>query len=394
MTEQVTYTCEMCGWDTTDRDHLHEINDKLYCDDCGITCDSCYEVIGTDYSWIEDLSVRWCTACNSDRASYCDYCETSYGDMAFYTPYDLSSDMCQECCERRFNWCGNCDNYYDDECACLGRVINEYSYKPAPVFNGTSASNLYFGIEIETEIWGDINEAAQPAENMDDHFYLKHDSTIGSGSNYGGFEIVSHPYSFEAWHDSDNQVLSYVDKIRDEHRARSWDAKSSCGIHIHISRAGFTSGAHTHRFISFIYSNPVQMSKLGGRKGSKYASFSDIYKYDDYGRPYKDIASKTKQGWSSDRYSAVNANNKDTLELRWFQGTLKRSGILAHIQLAHAIVEYTRYLTVAQVRDGALRWDRFTYYVADNMHIYPDLHAKILRLDSISISNTRPTINA
>jgi len=94
----------------------------------------------------------------------------------------------------------------------------------------------------------------------------------------------------------------------------------------------------------------------------------------------------------TERYSAVNTLNRETLELRWFQGTLKRDGILANIQLAHAMVEYTRYITVAQVREGALRWDRFAHWVA-SMGTYPQLADKIARLDAVSLS-IKPTLNA
>jgi hypothetical protein len=392
MTDQVTYTCNDCGDSSDNLGDFTELSDHLYCDDCSICCDRCGERCAREYTWVEDVGSRYCDDCYSGYASYCEGCEASYCDTSFHNVIGRSNDYCSYCCDNNYNFCQRCDNYYEDECRCRSGNINDYSYKPSPIFHGSSQYNLYFGMEIETEIWNGFDDASSEASGSDDDFYLKHDSSIGG--NYPGFEIVSHPYSFQAWHDKANPILNYVDNIRDNYKARSWDAKSSCGIHIHISRTGFTSGSHTHRFLGFIYSNPVPLSKLGGRKGSKYASFSDVYKFDDYGRPYKDIQSKLKAGWNSDRYSAVNTNNPDTLELRWFQGTLKRSGILAHIQLAHAMVEYTRYMTVAQVRDGAFRWDRFTYYVADNLHIYPDLHAKILRLDSISISNNRPTQNA
>lgn len=390
-TEQV-FECNHCGTLSADRDNFIELGDFLYCEvgDCSRTCERCGELTFDDYRYIEDRSEGWCESCCSDHAWYCDGCQqTLSDDCSSYHIWDRASDRCESCLDD-FNWCEDCEEYWEDECRCQargGNNINNYSYKPHPIFHGDTDRRLYFGIEVEAEIWsGDIRGASSDElAKKPDHFYLKEDGSIGHDSPHKGFEIVSHPRSLESWHESDNPVLNYLEHIRDNYKARSWDAKSSCGLHIHISRAGFGSGAHLHRFLWLIYGNAIEMSKLGGRKGSKYASFSDVYKFDDYGRPYRDFRDKTKQGSHTERYSAVNTLNRDTIELRWFQGTTKASGILANIQLAHAMVEYTRYITVAQVREGALRWDRFADYVQSNRTTYPDLADKVAKIDSINL---------
>ena len=399
MSDEVTvYECASCGQTTEDEGHYIEINEKLYCDECGIQCARCDDIIGSDGYHIADRGESWCDGCRSDYASWCESCEETYSDrVSFYDINDEDYARCEYCSSRFYSWCDTHDEYYNDYCATCdtspsSRTINDYSYKPDPIFIGKDKHNLYFGIEVETEIWSrDIDGASSHAQDATT-FYLKHDSSIGSNSPYNGFEVVSHPHTIEAWQDPDNPMLKYLDDIRRDFQARSWDAKSSCGLHIHISRAGFGSGAHTHRFLSLVYSNAIEMSKLGGRKGSNYAKFSDVYKFDDYGRPYRDFRDKIHNCRMTERYSAVNTLNRETLELRWFQGTLKRDGIIANIQLAHAMVEYTRYLTVAQVREGALRWDRFAHWVA-SIGVYPQLADKIARLDSVSLS-VKPTLNA
>ena len=76
-----------------------------------------------------------------------------------------------------------------------------------------------------------------------------------------------------------------------------------------------------------IYQNPAEMSKLGGRKGSRYATFADVYQHDEYGIPRFTVKHKVQRnGWSTERYSAVNTNNEHTLELRFFRGNMKREG--------------------------------------------------------------------
>ena len=89
---------------------------------------------------------------------------------------------------------------------------------------------------------------------------------------------------------------------------------------------------------------------------------------------------KIEQGRSSDRYSAVNTTNRETLELRIFKGTINHNTVKAHIDLAHASVEYTRALNFRQVREGALDFERFYDYVLENNALYPDLLARLSKV--------------
>lgn len=409
--EVVTYECRNCGGTTTNSDDFISYDEHWYCQDCYTTCSRCEQYTHEDdLNFISDRSESWCDDCRCNHAGWCDGCDCYYSyDTGFPEIYDGDTSYCEGCVESRCSYCDECGEWYYDECRCSRRrilPINNYSFKPEPNFVGIDPHNTYFGIEVETEVWsGDIIGASNGVTEHAERFYLKEDGSIGrfegnivlddNERTMRGFEIVSHPYSFDYWHTPDLAIFNFMEKIRTEYKARSWDAKSSCGLHIHISRAGFSSGAHTHRFLALIYSNSIEMSKLGGRKGSSYAKFDDIWKFDDYGRPYRFYKDKVhwKRGHSTERYSAVNTNNRETIELRWFRGTLNRSGILASIQLAHACVEYTRYLTVAQVRDGALRWDKFSEYVSHNREIYPDLDTKIAKLSTVNL-NIRTTIEA
>jgi hypothetical protein len=82
----------------------------------------------------------------------------------------------------------------------------------------------------------------------------------------------------------------------------------------------------------------------------------------------------------TDRYSAVNTNNRDTLEIRIFRGTINKNTVKAAVDLAHASVEYTRSLTVIDVRSGALDSSKFIKWVHEHADTYPDLLARINKL--------------
>ena len=231
---------------------------------------------------------------------------------------------------------------------------------------------------------------AYQLENMD-LAYLKNDGSLNNG-----FEIVTHPMSHDFFKNEAGDFWAVLEDLRSKAgvRVKSWNTRT-CGLHIHISRTGFNGGAHMHRFLNLVYSNPDFYSTLAGRESEQWAKFTDIYKSDyrrngdgdriwegdgyiiDRKRTFKHKLSRTD---NSDRYSAVNTNNAATLEMRIFRGSVNGDTIKSHLDLAHASVEYTRNLTVQDIQQGALSADNFMWYVFQNETLYPELSARIDRL--------------
>jgi hypothetical protein len=319
--------------------------------------------------------------------------------MPTYNINDRHEYWCEGCAQDNANFCDDCDEYYESDCRECGstgshsRLVHNYSYKPNPNFIGQDKNNLYFGVELEMEIRsGDIKESADYVnDRLGNWFYMKEDSSIERGG-YKGFELVSHPISFGKWSDM-KAFDNTLDYLREHQEARAWDAEN-CGLHIHVSRKGFKSGAHTHRWLTLIYKNAPEMMKFAGRK-SDYAKFNDVYKYDEYDRPYFTLADKVKPHdmAQTQRYSAVNTQNEHTLELRFFRGTTNPSGVHSAIQLAHASIEYTRDMTLSDVKLGMLKWDWFYDYVEANNGFYPDLYERMSKVRSLSL-NSKELTNA
>ena len=95
----------------------------------------------------------------------------------------------------------------------------------------------------------------------------------------------------------------------------------------------------------------------------------------------------------TERYSAVNTNNDYTLELRFFRGNMKREGVMTALELCHALVEYTRDLSISDVKLGMLKWEWFADWVATNNGIYPNLYLRMSKVPSVSL-DSKPLINA
>jgi hypothetical protein len=144
-----------------------------------------------------------------------------------------------------------------------------------------------------------------------------------------------------------------------------------------------------HRFLNLVYSNEDFYSTIAGRTSDRWAKFSDIkttveLPRDEHGyRAWKEVKTfknKIQEGRHTDRYSAVNTQNRETLEMRIFRGTTQPHVIKSYIDLAHASVEYTRSMSVKEVTNGALTPAPFIEYIVNNSKLYPELVERINRL--------------
>ena len=397
--------CSVCGTETPADDIIATNYGDGVCNDCVVTCERCDDVgsVNDDFHTV-DGNDTWCESCTERRAYWCERCEGYNSDTSYYIS-DRSEHWCTECADGAAYWCDDCDEYNADGCdRCSddedsdgngNRVIHDYSYRPDAIFHSTDKNErLFFGLEIEVEAIGSRSASAVHAYQLEgaELAYLKNDGSLDNG-----FEIVTHPMSHDFFKNEAHQLWEVLEDLRsnDSYKVKSWDTRT-CGLHIHISRTGFTGGAHMHRFLNLVYSNANFYSTLAGRTSDQWAKFTDIftreYKRDAYGNRVfhegtgyevldkRTFAHKLDTNRHSDRYSAVNTNNHATLEMRIFKGTVNGDTIKAQLDLAHASVEYTRTLTVQDVRNGALSADNFMWYIMQNVELYPELNARMNKL--------------
>jgi len=312
---------------------------NVYYVDRTLTCGSC----------VEELL-------DAEEIHQCENCSNYTSDI--HWSEERERELCQSCFDEPWecNECGyEIEEGYDHECYRESdSLIYSYGYKPKPEFFGND--DYYFGLELEVEDvngWGCENGAELVQNELGRRVYCKHD-----GSLTEGFEIVTHPHSFNELKSLDLRIL---DSLRRK-GFRSWDT-STCGLHIHVSRTAFRRNgkrdeAHELRFQKLIYDNSVHVRAIAGR-------ISDYARFDDKGK----LVPKVKYGQSRDRREAVNSENDHTLEVRVFRGSLKSQRVLSAVEFVHSVVEYTRNMKV-NPKDNQLSWIRFMSYVLDNKDKY------------------------
>jgi len=177
---------------------------------------------------------------------------------------------------------------------------------------------------------GDFEKAVEELCEMSKKeklFYLKEDGSLSSR----GIEIVTHPclIGFHTrvfpWAKICDVAKKYNYKSHDTNR------RHKCGLHVHVSR-GFLTKAEQINLALFVHSHRTQIEKFAQRQGNLYCFFvnpKNIEKFglDDYDR---------------ERYEAVNYCNRNTIEFRSFNGTLKHETILASLQFCDVVCRWVK----------------------------------------------------
>lgn len=337
--------------------------ESLICEACTepyYVCDGC----GSYGERNETLHGTWpqydyCLPClNQKNARQCETC----GDVWIAL---VSYSECEECyaCE-----CGEhgCDDCYPYGCDCgdcsMSEYMHDYGYKPPPQFFFDAVGNysdtaepgtVFLGMELEIST-NSIHQGAELVTNAvtDDLIYCKDDGSVD------GFEMVTHPMTLEAA----RSLLPWQELRQLRQQGASGEPN---GIHVHVSRSAFDSEAHVFKWMKLIYRNEEAVIRIARRKSNDWAAFRESERIHTKHLAKKEGGRGTRSGnYYPERYSAINCQNRHTFEVRVFRGSLKRSEIMAALELVDASVEYTRTLTIPKIVNGAWEWEHFMNWAA------------------------------
>ena len=353
--------CNGCN-DKIHEDGCYQVNSEDYCQSCYDDlpcCDRCETRepdLETHLVYAGDEE-HWCDSCVNDYTFFCDRCseyhsERHYNSTRVRGEGTLCEGCCDnigtfECCECNDTWsmdyCHNEDDDSDDyicqNCSNSGRRhIHSYSYKPYAIFkiasNQTMKSDtLYFGLELEVERDNSSIDVGKMAESIvnEQVYYMKNDGSLNNG-----FEIVTHPMSFEYIQEHKADIFKpMLDKLISS-GYRSYDSKT-CGIHIHLTKKCFSTW-QLYRFIKFFLDNRDFVTAISQRNIEQLERWATIEEEADSSIIYK---AKKKCG-NSRRYSAVNLQNDKTIEIRIFRGTLNYLSFLKNIEFCYALFNFSR----------------------------------------------------
>jgi hypothetical protein len=206
--------------------------------------------------------------------------------------------------------------------------LHNYSYRPDPIWHGTDGrirGTRYLGIEIETESHRGEVTYAEHVTGSESVWYAKED---GSLSEYG-VEFVSHPGTIDYWRShnwkpfSDLRGWGY----------RSYNADTSCGIHVHVSRDSFTDWGLA-KLALFANNADRLMVRASRRRRRDLEHWANVERTDN-----KRAIHKAKYR-DNRRYEGLNFQNSKTVEFRIFRGTLHTGAIVRYLDFVIAVCAY------------------------------------------------------
>lgn len=389
--------CAECGREIEEGEELIYLDryDKWVCQDC---LDNYYSVCEdcNDYVYTDDMR-----SVEGGNRYVCDRCFDNYYECYSCGEYHHRDNMMYDENEDEYF----CEDCWDDH--NRGRIYSYHSFSDWEFFKGNNEVKppFYIGHELEVENPRGDDECKG---YLYDHLnvVLMHDGSL----DYGGYEIISHPQSFE-------YIMEHKEDYKDafeeliNHGYKSHETET-CGLHFHVSkplqeelnkfdtwnmseddkknykeilekqdtiidRIILLMETYKEELISFSRRKPSQLSHwakfLSDRSSTPSGGIKSLY----YIKKHKDRC---------DRYQALNLTNRNTIEFRIFRGTLKYETFMASIELVNNIVTLCSDLSIP-IQD--ITWSRITQ--GEFVRAYCE--EKGIETDKIIVDNSKEEID-
>lgn len=367
--EVETITCPLCG-QIIPEDEAVDYDGYLICDDCepyAYICEFCGELCDdrTSVAYETDDYEVVCENCIYNHYEQCDDCGSYVRNGTLEYIDGEERYVCDSCAEN-YEECEGCgqlfhtdhlfycdvDGYsYCNDCAEHNRAeTHDYGYKPEPDFKPEFDINkLYMGVELEVDQGKDVRFATADinAYDNEENVYLKYDGSLDNG-----FEIVSHPCTLEYHKGLWGDIIDICKK----YGFKSHDART-CGLHVHLSRHYFGDSETEQNYnigklillMNKHWENMVKFSRRTAHQLNHWAERVDLTASKFETPKGMELKVKDKRG---NRYVAVNLNNTHTIELRLFNGTLRKENLFATLEMCQNLADAAKNWSITGVNDS------------------------------------------
>jgi hypothetical protein len=282
----------------------------------------------------------------ADGATECPVCGTTVPN-GYMVHDEEDGDMCQKCNSQTYEIM----NY-------TTRVPSILKFKATKV----TPETLYLGCELEFETTNRDLARHKVGRALRGHAIMKSDGSIRNG-----FEVVTCPATLDIHLDIFKKFFDR--KITELTKA------DNVGMHVHVSRkplSVLTVGKITE-FMNRA-DNVKFITHIAGRAPNNYCRQST-----DRTVSYPWV----NQG-GTERYNALNLNNKDTIEFRIFSTPLTYEEFAHKVQFCQALVDYCKPAASGLPLKQHTSHHSFINWALGNYKFYPELAAKIKSFSSVS----------
>lgn len=267
-------------------------------------------------------------------------------DRVFYVCEDCKSDYyaCDDCghyCTddnihetHGYIYCNNC--YYRDH---QPRLYDYHEFDDWRLFKGQNEENVpyYIGKEIELDYVNGGNKY-DILGIIEDNINAvgMHDGSLSSD----GVECVTHPESWEYLQEHKGDYRNFFQEIENVGYGNAGD----CGLHFHVTRP---NDEVISRIIVLLESFKGEIKKISRRRESQLSEWAKFLSDNCYSSDKKEKMKYQSKKYlkenyinnSHSRYMALNLNNDETIEFRFFNGANNFEEFWGDLQFIHNLME-------------------------------------------------------
>ena len=351
------------------------VDGELYCEECIEVleihcCDDCGEYHHIEYMYyIQDRECIVCESCFNQSYFRCNDCGGHRGNDQSHSTYDGNRYVCDGCVEN-YTYVDCCDTYiccddvyWDGDYAYCRehyyeRTSEIYDYHEfndwtrhysTDEINNCNYPDFCIGFELEVEKFGstECNDMARAVKEMFP-VICSHDGSLSNG-----FEIVSHPMSYDYIMENKDKLINMLEQLKNNNY-RSHDT-DTCGLHFHVSHPQKEEIIDRIILVMETYKDElIRFSRRTSPQINSWCKFlSDVR--DDEPDTIKSLYYIKNNKEKNTRYMALNLTNYNTIEFRLFRGTLNFDTFLASVELVNNIVTLCSNLNIPVEE---ITWDR------------------------------------
>ncbi len=337
--EQKEITCDCCSTSVPEADiELVSCGDAV-CEDCldenYRACHDCDRTVHLDdCRFIESVGDIVCDSCLDEYYFSCYRCDCIEHIDNAHTPDDADRNYCGDCAGDVLTFCDSCEMYYVDGCeACSRESFESYDFDEVLGYDtkpddypflalAGEKDKKFLGVELEVELKNCKESVALDIcrKYLQGKAIVKYDGSLSNG-----FEIVTAPMTL-AYFKTKVNWRGLLKELSDA-GCRSHDT-DTCGLHVHVSRekAGFAKNLQVRYWIrqQIAYAMRHKLFRVSRRTQDSIGRYAEF------------------NFRSNGRYTAVNLTNENTIEYRFFRGTLKPESFIAAVELCHALAEFPK----------------------------------------------------
>ena len=362
--------CCECSKILKDGDNIITADDEDFCEECAenvlTTCECCGELVRSENLFeihtARGYSEYWCESCTDDSATACCNCGEYFQNSEIIRPRGSDDAYCRDCaCDNLF-YCCRCeewvtsDDWNDDEDCCEecaeSDIIKSYHGSQKDNYIGACKKQWrgrWRGVGIELEIDSDSDrfndETAEELLDVCENLVFEHDGSLDNG-----FEIITQPHTFDEFFKIDWEKILNICKNNNYTSHNN----GNCGLHVHVSREMFGSDSKKQKntvakLLYFFAKNQEDIKRISRR--ADIGRWSKIVNVDS-AKKAKDYASMSR--YDLDRYTAINLIPRDTVEFRFWRGTLNYNSFIESVKITRLFIENAKKIRWKDIDDISL----------------------------------------